>query len=70
MMSYFTLYLHLLDYETVRAKSLAFWENGSPSAEWLEITADDKLLTLSQNIEPLPKGGVQKRPALVKSGTC
>jgi len=54
----------------VREKALLFWENGSPSTEWLEITAEDMVLTLPQNVEPLPAGGVQKRPPLVRSGSC
>lgn len=58
------------DYMKVREKALLFWENGSPSTEWLQITEEDMILTLPQNIEPLPVGGVQKRPNLVRSGTC
>lgn len=58
------------DYMSVRADALKFWDNGDPSAEWLEITAEDMELTLPQNIEALPEGGVQKVPPLVRSGSC
>ena len=72
---YFTSYnsyIHLLpvDYSKVRDDALKFWESGDSAASWLEILPEDMELTLPQNIEPLPDGGVQKRPPLVKSGTC
>jgi hypothetical protein len=35
----------------------------------MEITMEDKEFLLCPNTEPLPEGGVQKRPPLVKSGT-
>ena len=47
-----------------------FWNTGDSKAEWLFISDDDMKLVLPQNITPLPEGGVQKRPPLVKSGTC
>eukprot|EP00595_Chromulina_sp_UTEXLB2642_P002681 CAMPEP_0196764258 /NCGR_PEP_ID=MMETSP1095-20130614/5767_1 /TAXON_ID=96789 ORGANISM="Chromulina nebulosa, Strain UTEXLB2642" /NCGR_SAMPLE_ID=MMETSP1095 /ASSEMBLY_ACC=CAM_ASM_000446 /LENGTH=98 /DNA_ID=CAMNT_0042119397 /DNA_START=170 /DNA_END=466 /DNA_ORIENTATION=+ len=53
----------------IREKALSFWENGSPTAKWIELTEEDKAVTFSQNIEPLPAGGVQKKPNLVKSGS-
>ena len=58
------------DYMSIRADALRFWDNGDPSVEWLEITAEDMEVTLPQNIEPLPEGGVQKVPPLVRSGSC
>ena len=58
------------DYAKVREEALKFWENGDSATSWLEILPEDMELTLPQNIEPLPVGGVQKRPPLVKSGTC
>jgi len=58
------------DYSKVRDDALKFWESGDSAASWLEILPEDMELTLPQNIEPLPEGGVQKRPPLVKSGTC
>jgi hypothetical protein len=58
------------DYAKVRVEALAFWDNGDSEAEWLEITAEDMDLKLSPSIEPLPVGGVQKKPALAKSGSC
>jgi hypothetical protein len=59
------------DYMKVRADALKFWDNGDSAAEWVEITADDMdPRGLVQSITPLPEGGVQKRPPLVKSGTC
>jgi len=58
------------DYAKVRDDALKFWENGDSAASWLEILPEDMELTLPQNIEPLPEGGVQKRPPLVKSGSC
>ena len=58
------------DFAKVRADALNFWENGSPTTEWLEITDEDMSVALPQNIEPLPVGGVQKRPNIVKSGSC
>ena len=58
-----------IDYAAVREKALKFWEEGDSEAEWLEITEEDLRVTFSPNTEPLPKGGVQKRPPLVKSGT-
>ena len=61
---------HKLDYAKVRDDALKFWENGDSAASWLEILPEDMELTLPQNIEPLPEGGVQKRPPLVKSGSC
>ena len=57
------------DYMAVREEALKFWDNGSPSAEWIELTDEDMLCTLPQNIEPLPVGGVQKVPPLVRSGS-
>jgi hypothetical protein len=51
-------------------KGSSFWESGDSKAEWLTISDEDLKLALSQNIEPLPEGGVQKRPPLVKSGSC
>lgn len=57
------------DYELQRAEALKFWESGDPSAEWLEITAADMEVTLPQNIDPLPVGGVQKKPPLLRSGS-
>ena len=36
----------------------------------LQITAEDLLITIPSNVEPLPEGGVQKRPSIVKSGSC
>lgn len=53
-----------------KAQALSFWETGDSKAEWLTITDEDMKLALSQNIAPLPEGGVQKRPPLVKSGSC
>jgi len=47
-----------------------FWDAGDSKAEWLTISDEDLKLALSQNIAPLPEGGVQKRPPLVKSGSC
>ena len=61
--------LHI-DYAKVREKALLFWENGSPVTPWLDITEEDMILTLPMNVEPLPVGGVQKRPSIVKSGSC
>ena len=58
------------DYMKVRADALKFWETGDSAAEWIEITAEDMDLKLSQSIEPLPEGGVQKKPPLVRSGTA
>lgn len=58
------------DYAKIRADALKFWETGSPTTPWLDITDEDKLLLLPQNIEPLPVGGVQKKPSIVKSGSC
>ena len=66
---FFFQYFHS-DYAKVRDDALKFWENGDSAASWLEILPEDMELTLPQNIEPLPEGGVQKRPPLVKSGTC
>ena len=60
----------LTDYAKVREKALLFWENGSPVTPWLDITEEDMILTLPMNVEPLPVGGVQKRPSIVKSGSC
>lgn len=53
----------------VREEALLFWENGDPNAEWLEVTEEDMSIDLCPNVEPLPVGGVQKRPPLVRSGT-
>ena len=53
----------------VREQALKFWEEGDPNTEWLEITEEDSVPTFSQNREHLP-AGVQKRPNLVKSGSC
>ena len=66
----FACLIYRPDYMLVREKALLFWENGSPTSEWLQITEEDMVLTLPQNIEPLPVGGVQKRPPLVRSGSC
>lgn len=54
------------DYAKVREKALSFWDNGSPITPWLEITADDMKVVLPNNIEPLPEGGVPKKPKLVR----
>lgn len=53
----------------VREKALKFWEDGDSSSQWLEITEEDMAVTFSQNRDPLPVGGVQKRPPLVRSGS-
>jgi len=57
-----------LEYMKVREQALKFWEDGDSAAEWLEITEEDMVATFSENREPVP--GVQKRPNLVKSGSC
>ena len=59
-----------VDYASLRDDALKFWENGDPGTSWLEILPEDMELTLPQNIDPLPEGGIQKRPPLVKSGSC
>jgi hypothetical protein len=56
------------DYAKVRDRALNFWDNGDSEAEWIEITAEDMDLQLVQSIEPLPEGGVQKKPPLLRSG--
>mmetsp|Transcript_34174 Transcript_34174/g.49669 ORF Transcript_34174/g.49669 Transcript_34174/m.49669 type:complete len:148 (+) Transcript_34174:27-470(+) len=56
------------EYMKVREQALKFWEDGDSAAEWLEITEEDMVATFSENREPVP--GVQKRPNLVKSGSC
>jgi hypothetical protein len=58
------------EYTKVRANALSFWEIGSSSTEWIDITDADMAITFSQNVEPLPVGGVQKKPSIVKSGSC
>ena len=58
------------DYAKIRAEALKFWEVGSPSTPWIDITDEDRAIVLPQNIEPLPVGGVQKRPNIVRSGSC
>jgi hypothetical protein len=60
----------IADYAKVREKALLFWEHGSPVTPWLDITEEDMILTLPMNVEPLPVGGVQKKPSIVKSGSC
>ena len=60
----------LLEYMKVREQALKFWEEGDPDTEWLTITEEDMQIALPQNRDPLPVGGVQKRPPLVKTGTC
>lgn len=58
------------DYMKIRNEALQFWESGSPVEEWIDIIDSDLELSLPQNIEPLPVGGVQKKPSIVKSGSC
>ena|ERR1711871_851788 len=58
------------EYASARNEALKFWDEGDPTAEWIEFTAEDMELALPQNIEPLPEGGVQKVPPLVRSGSC
>eukprot|EP00607_Mallomonas_marina_P006412 CAMPEP_0182427564 /NCGR_PEP_ID=MMETSP1167-20130531/18447_1 /TAXON_ID=2988 /ORGANISM="Mallomonas Sp, Strain CCMP3275" /LENGTH=79 /DNA_ID=CAMNT_0024609881 /DNA_START=260 /DNA_END=499 /DNA_ORIENTATION=+ len=58
------------EYMKVREEALKFWEEGDPTAEWLTITEEDMQVTLSPNRDPLPVGGVQKKPPLVRSGSC
>ena len=55
--------------DAVKAAALNFWSNGDSEAEWLEITAEDMEVVLPSNIDPLPEGGVQKKPPLVRSGS-
>ncbi len=57
------------DYASQQADAVKFWESGDAKAEWLEITAEDMEIALPQNIDPLPEGGVQKKPPLVRSGS-
>lgn len=57
----------MTDFEKVRATALAFWDIGDPTAVWHEITAEDKAITIPRNVDPLPVGGVQKRPPIFKS---
>jgi len=54
----------------VRAESLKFWQTGAPNVEWLTVTPEDMMVVLPNNREPLPAGGVQKRPNLIRSGTA
>jgi hypothetical protein len=54
------------EYAKVREKALSFWDSGSLSTPWLDITADDMKVVLPTNIEPLPEGGVPKKPKLVR----
>ena len=54
------------DFEAIRVASLQFWNIGDPNAVWHEITEEDKALSIPQNIEPLPVGGIQKRPPIFK----
>jgi len=60
------------DHMNLAEEARRFWEVGDPNAPWIEITEADRELAkaIPQNIEPLPVGGVQKRPPLVKSGSC
>jgi hypothetical protein len=58
------------DFAVASASGLSFWETGSLSTKWLDITAEDMVVSLPQNREPLPVGGVQKQPRIVKSGSC
>jgi hypothetical protein len=58
------------EYAKVRVNMLKFWEEGDPKVEWLTITEDEMVMTLPTNRDPLPEGGVQKRPPLVRSGSC
>ena len=70
MHNYGTEFINVdIDYLKVREEALKFWENGDPDVEWLEVTEDDMSIDLCPNREPLPAGGVQKRPPLVRSGT-
>ena len=48
---------------------LKFWDEGDPNTEWDKITEEDKMLVLPTNRDPLPVGGVQKRPSLARSGS-
>lgn len=54
------------EYEKVRSSALLFWENGSPTTPWITVTEDDMMVILPNNREPLPEGGVPKRPKLVR----
>lgn len=58
------------EYMKVRAEALKFWETGDPNTEWITVTPEDMMVVLPNNREPLPVGGVQKRPNLVRSGTA
>jgi hypothetical protein len=57
------------DAAAAQAAAADFWANGDSAAEWLTITEEDKIVSLSPNREPLPEGGVQKRPPLLRSGS-
>lgn len=37
----------------VREKALKFWDEGDSAAPWLELTAEDMVVTFPQNLEPL-----------------
>lgn len=63
---YFILIYLLLSLEFQKSSN-SFWESGDSKAEWLEITEDDSVIVFSQNRDPLPEGGVLKRPKLLKS---
>jgi hypothetical protein len=58
------------EYMKVRDEALKFWDTGDSAAPWIAFTEEDMVPTFSTNREPLPEGGVQKRPPLVKSGSC
>jgi hypothetical protein len=49
-----------------REAALKFWQTGDASAEWIEIIASDKECVLPRNMDPLPAGGVQKRPPIIR----
>ncbi len=43
---------------------MRFWEEGDPNSEWHEITEEDMIVAVSRNLDPLPIGGVMKRPPI------
>ena len=59
----------MLDFESVKANAYDFWKNGAPGVEWVEITAEDSVITLPQFNEDTPKYVAPKRTGLIKSGT-
>jgi hypothetical protein len=58
-----------LEFEKIKATAYAFWKTGSPTAEWIEITEEDKKIELPQFNQDSKVHKEPYKTGLIKAGT-